>query len=178
MRKIFTQIVVVLVLASIASAHICMWSPRQRGRLSITTPGDPSCYRPYPVDQCGNSPVELPQTKYKGGSVATLHFQQNLNHWTNANPGHFDAFISTNSVQNLTETDFTYKFGSISDYPAMDMVTQTNFTITGTIPNILCPHCVLRLRYVSNNPDEVNNRHGNNPHATFYQCADISIYPN
>lgn len=137
--------------------------------------GDPSCYRPYPIDQCGNSPVELPQTKYNRGQTATIHFQQNLNHYTHKRAGLLDAYISTRSVQNLTDSDFTYKFGAVPDYPAQDMVTQTNFTITGTIPNILCNHCVLRLRYVSNNPDEVNNRHGNNPDAIFYQCADIMI---
>jgi hypothetical protein len=121
--------------------------------------------------------VENPRTSYEAGSIATLHFQQNLNHWTTKQPGHFDAFISTNSAQNLTESDFTYKFGWATDYPAMDMVTQTNYTITGQIPKIICPHCVLRLRYVSNNPEEINNRHGQNPQAIFYQCADISIYP-
>ena len=114
-------------------------------------------------------------TKYIAGSTVTLHFQQNLNHWVNAEPGYFDAYISRNSIQNLTESDFSYKFGTISDYPAMDMVTQTNFTITGVMPSFTCNHCVLRLRYRSNNADEINNRHGANPHAIFYQCADIMI---
>ena len=37
----------------------------------------------------------------------------------------------------------------------MNMITQTNFSITGVVPNVACsPTCVLRVRYVSNNPLE------------------------
>ena len=37
---------------------------------------------------------------------------------------------------------------------AHDEVTMTNFTIPITWPSKACDHCVLRLAYVSNNPDE------------------------
>jgi len=47
-----------------------------------------------------------------------------------------------------------------------------NMTFKVTIPNVDSAHSVIRVRYISNNPDEVVD---NNPTATFYQCADVSI---
>jgi hypothetical protein len=35
----------------------------------------------------------------------------------------------------------------ISDYPAFDQVTQTNFTLDVTIPKKPVPHAILRFRY-------------------------------
>ncbi|RYH00356.1 hypothetical protein EON65_49520, partial [archaeon] len=39
-------------------------------------------------------------------------------------------------------------------YLQMNEVTQTNFTLTVTIPSTPSEHAVLRLRYVSQNPTE------------------------
>jgi len=52
------------------------------------------------------------------------------------------------------------------------MVTQQNFTLRVRWPNKACDHCVVRVRYVSNNPDEGNK---DNLIAAFYQCADIQL---
>ena len=51
----------------------------------------------------------------------------------------------------------------------MNEITQTNFTYPIAVPNIDCPHCVLRMRYQSQNPTE------NDRGTTFYQCADVAI---
>lgn len=51
----------------------------------------------------------------------------------------------------------------------MNEITQTNFTIKVQIPNVECKHCVIRLRYLSENPTE------NDRGTTFYQCADVRI---
>lgn len=51
----------------------------------------------------------------------------------------------------------------------LNEITQTNFTIKVQIPNVDCSHCVIRLRYLSQNPTE------NDRGMTFYQCADVSI---
>ena len=48
----------------------------------------------------------------------------------------------------------------------MNEITQTNFTLRVSIPDIECSNCVLRLRYLPNNSLE--------PPA-FYQCADVSV---
>jgi len=97
----------------------------------------------------------------------TIRFQQNLNHYYVQNPGHLDASFAVG--QNPQEGDFQSLGSPIADYNAMNEVKQTNFTITAVVPNIACEFCVLRLRYVSNNPLEED--HG----RTFYQCSDIKI---
>ena len=51
----------------------------------------------------------------------------------------------------------------------MNEITQTNFSLAVTIPNIDCEHCVLRMRYLSNNPTE------NDRGMIFYQCADVQV---
>lgn len=62
---------------------------------------------------------------------------------------------------------------TIDDFPANDMVTQTNFSVVVLLPAQESPHAVLRLRYVSFNPLEVYP--SNNTDAIFYNCADIQI---
>jgi hypothetical protein len=51
----------------------------------------------------------------------------------------------------------------------MNEITQTNFTVPVQVPNVDCEHCVLRLRYLSNNPTE------NDRGMIFYQCADVAV---
>lgn len=51
----------------------------------------------------------------------------------------------------------------------MNEITQTNFTLTIMVPNADCEHCVLRMRYLSNNPTE------NDRGMIFYQCSDVSV---
>ena len=62
---------------------------------------------------------------------------------------------------------------STPDFPANEMVTQTNFTLSVTLPSKGCDHCIMRFRYISNNPDEIDP--SNNTQAIFYNCADIRI---
>eukprot|EP01112_Ceratiomyxa_fruticulosa_P010095 TRINITY_DN265_c0_g1_i7.p2 TRINITY_DN265_c0_g1~~TRINITY_DN265_c0_g1_i7.p2 ORF type:complete len:167 (+),score=44.94 TRINITY_DN265_c0_g1_i7:1054-1554(+) len=161
--RTFTALVFISFLLAV-HAHICVWEPRQRGELSIDFPGDPSCYM---VDgpPCGGSTPGNPLTTLKGGSQYTIEFQQNLNHWYPNNPGVIVADITSSPSNNTWQS-----FGqALNDYPARDMVTQTNFTISGTVPNFNCVGCVLRVRYISNNPYEGSNSN------VFYQCSDINI---
>ena len=51
----------------------------------------------------------------------------------------------------------------------MNEITQTNFSLSITVPNVDCEHCVLRMRYLSNNPTE------NDRGMIFYQCADVQV---
>jgi hypothetical protein len=75
-------------------------------------------------------------------------------------------------VANPTEEDFFPLEGTdtIADWNGMNMITQSNFSLSVTIPNLDCDQCVLRMRYVSNNPTE---DHGGSP--TFHQCADVTV---
>ncbi len=51
----------------------------------------------------------------------------------------------------------------------MNEITQTNFSMKVQVPNVDCEHCVVRLRYLSNNPTE------NDRGMVFYQCADVKV---
>ena len=107
-------------------------------------------------------------TQLAGGSNYDIHFQQNLNHFFKEDPGHLVADFATTS--DPVESDFTPLGEPIADYNALNMITQTNFTMSVVVPNVDCEHCVVRLRYVSNNPTE---DHGGG--MIFYQCADVAV---
>jgi len=70
----------------------------------------------------------------------------------------------------LSEKDSFAQFGNIiPDFNAGDMVTQTNFTIKGVVPNMECASCVFRVQYFSNNFFEGATSN------VFTQCADVAI---
>lgn len=73
------------------------------------------------------------------------------------------------TVPNPTEDDFITLEGtdSVSDWNGMNMITQSNFSLSVTVPNLDCDQCVMRLRYLSNNPTEGN--------TLFHQCADVTV---
>jgi len=115
--------------------------------------------------------TETPSTVFTVGSTIQIEFQQNANHWYSKIPGWMDAAIACNPDPQ-TDSEFTFIGNRIPDFEANSMLFQTNFTITARLPSVPCAHAVIRVRYVSNNPDEVVP---NNPIAAFYQCADIVI---
>lgn len=154
-----------------ALAHICILDPPQRGGLDVSDPGDNSCYRR--TDYCGGVPAAAPTVSYYPGQYVNVVFQQNLNHWYPEKPGYFDLAISYNAVSQPQNATWTTIAGPMTDFPAHDMVWQTNFTFYAKMPHTPCQHCVLRARYVSYNPDEIDP--ANNTDAIFYNCADIAI---
>jgi len=158
---------------ALVTAHLCVMYPPQRGRIDIAWPGSAPCYRPYA--ECGRQvDPPSPDTTVQGGATLTVRLQQNFNHWYPQNPGWLDAALAVKVP--ITNTTKWLPFGNrVPDFNANNMVTQTNFTITDVVPNMDCSHCVLRVRYVSNNPEEVLP---NNPDAIFFQCADIRIKSN
>jgi hypothetical protein len=129
------------------------------------TPGDHPCY--LKDGPCGAVPSGEPMANLVGGSEFTIKFQQNLNHFYHENPGSLVADFAVGP--DPEEGDFSPLGQPIPDYNAMNMITQTNFTVSVTVPNVDCPHCVLRMRYLSNNPKEDDRG------TTFYQCADVSV---
>jgi len=149
-----------------------MWQPPQRMQSDISGPGRDPCYQKE--GPCGELTPNKPGasiTKLVAGQDFAILLQQNLNHFYRENPGKIVADFA--SVGSPTEDDFSKVLGTpIDDYPAMNMITQTNFTIKVKIPDVTCEHCVLRVRYVSQNPTE------NDRGTTFYQCADVSITKN
>lgn len=91
-----------------------------------------------------------------------------VDHLQKENPG--SIVVDFANVPDPVESDFTQLGNPITDWNAMNMITQTNFTIPVKVPNVDCDHCVLRVRYVSQNPTE---DHGGSP--TFHQCADVKV---
>ena len=146
--------------------HICMWSPKQRGDVDISEPGARPCYRK--IGPCGidNSTATSPRTTLTAGSKYKVQFQQNLNHYYTGEPGSLDVSFAVGL--NPAESDF-HVLHSFSDYNSMNQITQTNFSIEIDLPNQACDECVLRVRYLSNNPEE--DDHG----TVFHQCADIKL---
>ena len=66
-----------LLVAAVATGHICVWSPMQRQPFAINTPGARTCFRYLPP--CGNITAGAPLTKLVAGSRYTVQLQQNLN---------------------------------------------------------------------------------------------------
>jgi hypothetical protein len=148
--------------------HICLWAPMQRGQFDISTPGAHPCYRK--LGPCGNinSTSSSPRTSLVAGSRYRVHFQQNLNHYYTGEPGALDVSFAIGL--NPAESDFRV-LHSFSDYNSMNQITQTNFSVEIDLPNQPCDECVLRVRYLSNNPEE--DDHG----TVFHQCGDIKLTP-
>eukprot|EP01061_Rhynchopus_euleeides_P013480 TRINITY_DN2353_c0_g1_i1.p1 TRINITY_DN2353_c0_g1~~TRINITY_DN2353_c0_g1_i1.p1 ORF type:complete len:347 (+),score=92.44 TRINITY_DN2353_c0_g1_i1:50-1090(+) len=157
----------VCMLVAAAEAHICIIEPHQRGAMNITGPADHTCTRRYP--SCGGMPAGAPTATYVANVPSRVHFQQNLNHWNQDKPGHFDLAVSYDSEATW---ELLKEFG---DFPGNDMVQQTNFTFEVAFPRAAAA-AVLRLRYISYNKYEVYP--ANNTDAVFYQCSDIVVEAN
>ena len=148
--------------------HICLLNPRQRGKLNVSTPGDDSCYRR--TSYCGAVPLASPLTTFAAGETISLSLQQNLNHFFPARPGFLDVAVSY--ALDPSESDWI-SLASWPDAPAFDMVSQTTFSIPVTLPAKSSAHALLRARYTSYNPLEIDPPV--NTDAVFYNCADITL---
>jgi hypothetical protein len=160
----------ILVLQAVA-AHICIMHPRQRGaNFSIAIPGSGDCFRR--AAECGGMPAEHPKVTWRAGELENVQFQQNLNHfWAgNKRQGFLDVAISYN-YSNPGANDFT-TLATTLDFPAHEMLMQSNFSLFVRVPDTTTSHAVIRARYVSLNPDET---FPNNTDSTFYNCADVEI---
>ncbi|UJR25680.1 hypothetical protein I4U23_007031 [Adineta vaga] len=163
---IILSLAVLSILGNGVYMHICMWAPIQRGQFDISVPGAHPCYRK--IGPCGNinASSSSPRTSLVAGSKYKVEFQQNLNHYYTGKPGALDITFAVGL--NPSENDFRV-LHSFSDYNAMNQITQTNFSIEIDLPNQACDECVLRVRYLSNNPEE--DDHG----TVFHQCSDIKL---
>lgn len=171
MRSPFTLLVcALLALLPLCAAHICMWEPRQRGDMVVDGFADSTCFRKGP-DPCGRVPRGPVLTTLVAGSDMEVQFQQQLNHWSGANPGAMRVQLAR--VAEPKERDFKEQLGlEIPDWSAFDEGIMTNFSLAVRLPSEPCDPCVLRVHYQSNNPHEVGP---DGLTSDFYQCADIRI---
>jgi hypothetical protein len=169
MRFNFVIVLLSVLYVSSTLGHLCLWQPMQRGNFSINPPGSHDCYRKF--GPCGgfNSSTSKDRIRMKAGTMYTVLFQQHLNHYYPPNPGKLDVSFAVGL--DPPEENFRV-LASFDDYNPMNHNTQTNFSIRIQLPNEECEYCVLRVRYLTNNPDEED--HG----TTFYQCSDIQLTRN
>jgi len=151
---------VAAMIAGEADAHICLLVPPQRGGYNVTTPGNMACF--WPEGPCGLLPAGDPVLKLVGGEGFSILLQQNLNHYNPGWPGYIDVAYAVGP--NPKSGDFKL-LAQISDYWPHLQAKQTNFSIPISVPNVDCPHCVIRVRYHPNKPTE----------PVFHNCADVSI---
>jgi hypothetical protein len=117
--------------------------------------------------------------------VHLVKLQQNLNHcaltalpvvfYTQHNTclaGYAPKVGSIDVSISVEGRDFA-SLASFDDFRTHDMVTVTNFTLPIKVPATVTDNAVLRVRYISNNPLEIDP--ANNTAAVFYNCADIKI---
>lgn len=143
---------------TLVNSHLCVISPQQRGDINIQKAGDSTCFRHQPP--CGGQPAGAPTGIYMGGKTTFIKFQQNFNHYEVGYPGYMDIALSQSP--DMTQFDTLVIVGDRNEHAQWH---QRNYTIPVVMPNIDCPKCVLRMRYISNKPGE----------TTFYQCSDIVI---
>jgi hypothetical protein len=152
--------------AASAFAHVCVMNPPQRGGFNVAGPGDNSCYERQPL--CVDRAVGL-RTNVQSGGQLEVQFQQNLNHYWQDEPGVFQVELLAGPL-GVVELDI------FDDFPAHEMVTQTNYTRVYSIPAVKqVTNATLQVKYVSNNPGEVDPP--TNKRAVFYQCSDIVLLP-
>ena len=109
------------------------------------------------------------------GSLLNVIIQQNLNHWLYTKPGFIDIAVTYDINANPLVWTTLLTF---DDFPANDMVTQTNFSVQVFLPKTVAANgsnALLQVRYVSHNPDEVDPP--TNTDAIFYNCADLYVSP-
>jgi hypothetical protein len=157
--------IVTALLPVLASAHICILDPPQRGGPSIKTWGDHQCFNAGSAElSCGDAtrfPHGTPHQFIAGSSIDIL-FQQNLNHY---NPG-FEGFLDVaySTKPDPTDADFV-TLASVPDTYLHKQASMTNYTLPVTLPLAEFTGGSLRVRYHPNKPTE----------PVFRQCADISI---
>ncbi|XP_022104549.1 uncharacterized protein LOC110986721 isoform X2 [Acanthaster planci] len=155
--------VVMVYLVAVASAHICLLNPHQRGSMkgiNVKDAGDCGLLN----KPCGNRTQDKPGIQIKGGSPYTVIFQKNLNHFETfpngtATNGYFEiSFLTSTDVQILSKVN--------------DGATPS---LTLYYPNVTMPRgpigvpAILQLTYVTNNAEVPMG-------GIFYQCADIELF--
>ncbi|XP_060560927.1 uncharacterized protein LOC132720748 [Ruditapes philippinarum] len=142
------------VVLAIASAHMCLISPHQRGSMmDLNKKGSNDCI--LLNSPCGGRPLAKPMITLMAGSNASIIVQKNLDHWAQATPGYFAVSLMQGSI--------TTQIGRVPD---MGEASLTLYTIMGMVPATMTGQAVLQATYVTMNPQAP---------AVFYQCADVTI---
>merc|ERR1711860_36494 len=142
------------VVLALASAHMCLVSPHQRGSMNgLNTKGATDCI--LLNGPCGGRMAGQSIENLMSGANASVILQKNLDHWAQATPGYFAVSLMQGSKM--------MEIGRVKD---MGEDSLYLYTITGMVPIGMSGSAVLQATYVTMNPSAP---------AVFYQCADINI---
>eukprot|EP01096_Ripella_sp_DP13-Kostka_P001095 TRINITY_DN11324_c0_g1_i1.p2 TRINITY_DN11324_c0_g1~~TRINITY_DN11324_c0_g1_i1.p2 ORF type:complete len:175 (-),score=53.14 TRINITY_DN11324_c0_g1_i1:90-560(-) len=143
-----------LALASLTHAHMCLFSPVQRGTMNnVNTPASPDCG--LTTGPCGSRGAQNPLIAVQSGGNLTVVFQKNLNHYYAPAPGFFNVTLA------VTPSSAPIRLASIPDTNTASLYV---YTVSVTLPLVLSSHAVLGVQYDTNSEPGI-----------FYQCTDISI---
>ncbi|ESO98270.1 hypothetical protein LOTGIDRAFT_203715 [Lottia gigantea] len=148
------QVLVVAVVVSVCTAHLCMLSPPQRGSLvGFNKKGADDCF--LIKGPCGKRPISSNPILLRGNQNFTVVFQKNLDHWAQATPGMFTISFGPVDQTNV-----------IATIPDMGEPSLTLYAINITIPTLTTGSYVIQTQYVTKNPQAP---------PTFYQCGDVTL---
>jgi len=156
------QLFVVFAFLSVASAHLCLLYPLQRGSVrNLSVVGTPDCG--LTNGPCGgrNASRPLGIVQYGPDVNDTVHllWQKNEDHWYSAAPGNFTFFV-------IDRESNTHLIGSLPDTNAPSgTVYEHEFSVPSPHPPGIM--VVVQGIYYTNNPNVGN--------AVFYQCADAVL---
>ncbi|XP_065834529.1 uncharacterized protein [Oscarella lobularis] len=154
------RFVVLSLCLALATSHLCLLYPPQRGSLSgVNEPGATDCA--LTTSSCGDRPEEQPSVAFQGNKLYHFTLQKNLNHYNPEGPGYLE-------ISWAPPTDL---FSRTILYRSSDFNTTSPWIIDAPVelPSAGTPtHIVILAQYRTNAPEPVP--------AAFYQCADILIY--
>ncbi|XP_071080989.1 uncharacterized protein [Haliotis cracherodii] len=140
---------------AVATAHICMISPPQRGSmLGINKAGADDCM--LLKGPCGGR-APGPAVALTGGQNFTVTFQKNLDHWVKATPGYFSVMLGMGQA--------TMK--ELVRIPDMGQPSLSLYSVNVTIPmGMTGKGYFIQTQYMTKNPKAP---------PTFYQCGDVIL---
>lgn len=160
MRCLIVIVILCLNGFTVVTSQLCLFEPLQRGGLRLYHEGDSTCFR-YD-DPCGGQSPEYPMASYDGGQQTFIKWQQGYNYYAVGFPGYMDLAVAPYNSDNWIT------LAVMQDEYLHEKYHAQNFTAVVILPNMDCPHCVLRIRYNSHKPGQ----------DILYQCSDISIRQN
>eukprot|EP00026_Physarum_polycephalum_P019856 Phypoly_transcript_22079.p1 GENE.Phypoly_transcript_22079~~Phypoly_transcript_22079.p1 ORF type:complete len:160 (+),score=19.81 Phypoly_transcript_22079:100-579(+) len=143
-----------------AFAHMCMFSPPQRGALqNVNTANTLDCS--WTKGPCGGEyDPEKPYTAFARGTNFTVVWQKNQNHWYSSNPGSFSlSWADSNSPTDFQEI---YSFVD-TNLPSLTVYSYV-LDVSAKIP-ASSKSGIFQLVYYC---PGIN--------YNFYQCADVVVF--
>jgi hypothetical protein len=157
MARASLWLVVAALCAALASAHLCLLQPMQRGGVEGSGEiGAKACFGV--TAPCGNYPKAGPISSVAPrGTMTLVQFQKNEDHYNAENPGNF-------SIVGWNGAFAGPPIATLADNSAPSL---TVFTVSLWTPMEAPPgNYTLQVVYYTNNP---------NAPPAFYACADVQV---